>query len=380
MGLDRSHVLQSEENFRHLQCVACKQLTSLESFVFRDCNHVICKECVSTFASGLDTCLFCSTKVIDGLQCLKTSQPLAHRVLGSIRVACPFRHVKCCGWTGDYMKLSQHLKSDHALITKEIPSLIPDHEVTNKNMGESFEDDYSEMKVCKLSKNENEEQCFRSNHEHHSNYGRTITRRSTIDTIHQSSAGSTTNKSSIAPQRASTGNGPLEKRWRTRSNQRNDHSLPLPANVQRIFARRLSTVNNDTKFKSDSRKNLQNIARRASMGTCCASSEGIRNEDTKKRSSRAYLRRASMPTSSMMAKMQQDNDHRRDLLLDGDFFVAGGINLNLISTTHVFDLKSTTNLKRSKNKTSSSTIHGGSSGVPLRLLKDQCCSAGNAAA
>lgn len=116
MGLDLIHVFCSERHHCQLICVLCEQLTSLDSLVIQQCNHVICEECARAAENPLKQCPGCSRDV-GTLQCLRTAQPLAFSILEKVLVACPLRHENNCNceWAGDYGLLPQHLKTvDHS--------------------------------------------------------------------------------------------------------------------------------------------------------------------------------------------------------------------------------------------------------------------------
>eukprot|EP00547_Thalassionema_nitzschioides_P015924 CAMPEP_0194249106 /NCGR_PEP_ID=MMETSP0158-20130606/19787_1 /TAXON_ID=33649 /ORGANISM="Thalassionema nitzschioides, Strain L26-B" /LENGTH=719 /DNA_ID=CAMNT_0038985551 /DNA_START=214 /DNA_END=2374 /DNA_ORIENTATION=- len=72
-------------------------------------------------SSNLKSCLKCSEDLescpaceasLGKLDCLKTSQPLAHRVLTRVKVRCTFRKCKC-RWTGEYKNLLSHIENNH---------------------------------------------------------------------------------------------------------------------------------------------------------------------------------------------------------------------------------------------------------------------------
>lgn len=108
MGLDIVHVLSPERHYSEFECVACKRLTSLESFVTSMCFHCICKSCCSH--EKPTQCPLCRTPV-GVLMSMEQSQPLAYRVLCRVKVTCPFRKRHNCGWAGDYKNLILHVDS-----------------------------------------------------------------------------------------------------------------------------------------------------------------------------------------------------------------------------------------------------------------------------
>ncbi|KAI2492450.1 hypothetical protein MHU86_22100 [Fragilaria crotonensis] len=106
----------------------CKRLTSLDSYIVSTCSHVICNACLRR-GSGTSTtnnnnavtvadwkpthaasCLSCrnSSKEVTKLA---EGQPLAHRVLGRVKVACPIGKRHNCTWVGDYKDLPSHINS-----------------------------------------------------------------------------------------------------------------------------------------------------------------------------------------------------------------------------------------------------------------------------
>ena len=155
MGLDTSYVL-SEEGMTHpFECSICQNLVDLDALVTTSCSHCFCRLCLYQWLTrksdpiptemdpfGLSippapvppkcpTCnhdLSYSANVLTSkyssmmmgdhtvtVQPLATCQPLAHRVLKRIQVACPLKGVNC-PWKGDYGDLQQHLLSETAHI------------------------------------------------------------------------------------------------------------------------------------------------------------------------------------------------------------------------------------------------------------------------
>jgi tetratricopeptide (TPR) repeat protein len=109
MGLDFVHVLSSERHYCEYQCGICKRLTSLESFVSTLCFHVICKSCCQDELRP-ESCPAC-LEVVKTWNDLGHNQPLAHRVLCRVKVACPSRKKYGCSWTGDYSALQTHIEN-----------------------------------------------------------------------------------------------------------------------------------------------------------------------------------------------------------------------------------------------------------------------------
>lgn len=80
---------------------------------------MICKDCVKDEPT-LKNCPTCGGSP-GNLGCLERNQPLAHRILGKIKVACPLRgeirnhsQIGCgCQWVGEYHELEQHLDTAH---------------------------------------------------------------------------------------------------------------------------------------------------------------------------------------------------------------------------------------------------------------------------
>lgn len=111
MGLDVVHVLSAERHYDEFKCVVCNCLTSLDSFATSCCSSPICKSCLKA-TKDLDSCPSCKMN-LEKLECLKTSQPLAHRVLSRVKVRCTYRSRCKCRWVGDYKNLLSHLESNH---------------------------------------------------------------------------------------------------------------------------------------------------------------------------------------------------------------------------------------------------------------------------
>jgi len=113
MGLDIGYVLSEERYHCEFLCVICKCLTSLDSFISSTCSHPVCKRCAMSSEHVITKCPECDRDV-GSLQDLKESQPLALRVLGRMRVKCPYRD-RCggCRWEGDYSKLQHHQRLTH---------------------------------------------------------------------------------------------------------------------------------------------------------------------------------------------------------------------------------------------------------------------------
>jgi len=113
MGLDLVHVLSPKRHYCEFICGRCKRLTSLDSYVTSTCAHPICKSCCNKKMPK--NCPRCN-KPVGELKCLKASQPLAHKVLSRIKVACPMRHRSShqgCKWVGSYDEIQAHLDSKH---------------------------------------------------------------------------------------------------------------------------------------------------------------------------------------------------------------------------------------------------------------------------
>ena len=120
MGLDLVHVLSPARHYCEFQCSMCKGLTSLDSLLVSACSHAICSACFRRGSSGsaatdmkltqASSCLSCRNPSKE-LTKLAERQPLAHRVLGRVKVACPLGKRHNCSWVGDYKDLRSHINS-----------------------------------------------------------------------------------------------------------------------------------------------------------------------------------------------------------------------------------------------------------------------------
>jgi len=138
MGLDPWHVFSSPQQHSDLICGVCNCLVSLDSLVVGSCSHVLCKECCDSPLT-MGKCPQCNIDAGE-IRLLEIAQPLAHRILGKIKVACPLRksvnadHHSCndntnnhngggCLWMGDYQSLAYHLESAHGIPRGDINAI-----------------------------------------------------------------------------------------------------------------------------------------------------------------------------------------------------------------------------------------------------------------
>ena len=156
MGLEILHVLSDEGHYSHYECVICQSLVDLDCLVTTVCSHCFCRTCLAQwlgrkssnynnnqeYATTINesppnkTCPTCHNDLLYAnnqnnngaarhlptmmigsdcvlVQPLERCQPLAHRVLKRIKVACPLQGTDC-EWQGDYSDLSEHLLSPTA--------------------------------------------------------------------------------------------------------------------------------------------------------------------------------------------------------------------------------------------------------------------------
>lgn len=112
------------------------------------------------------------------VQPLATCQPLAHRVLKRIQVACPLKGVEC-GWKGDYGDLQQHLLSQTAHVSESSHAMAVGKDITPMQVDDQVSvssDDLRKKKELVESFKEEANARFTSGHyaEAHKLYGKAI--------------------------------------------------------------------------------------------------------------------------------------------------------------------------------------------------------------
>lgn len=116
MGLEPANVFSSDRHTSEFICALCGQLASLDSYITKGCSHVFCKECCHSIDTFLTKCPRCKERIqgMGDLQSLDVANPLAYRILGKVRIACPYRHGDDeCDWVGNYADFAQHLDTVH---------------------------------------------------------------------------------------------------------------------------------------------------------------------------------------------------------------------------------------------------------------------------
>jgi tetratricopeptide (TPR) repeat protein len=146
MGLDLEHVAANERHHGEYVCALCEKLTSLDAVITFHCSHPFCRRCLDDWLEASPKiiscdCPRCGTSMIlkgekDKARCdncrivsgwcvgitpMAKAQPLAHRVLGRVKVICPNRKKYACMWVGDYENLLAHLENHQADAKPGIP-------------------------------------------------------------------------------------------------------------------------------------------------------------------------------------------------------------------------------------------------------------------
>lgn len=159
MGFDLQHVFSDEHHYGIFECLICQQLVDLDALVTTPCSHAFCESCLHQWLSKSSECPTChhnllfsnnnrhSCMMIGGMSVnvapMSINQPLAHRSLKRVQVACPFSQVGC-NWKGDYCDLEAHLSKaahksseDPMQLTKQTASMYKD-EANNKFASRHF--------------------------------------------------------------------------------------------------------------------------------------------------------------------------------------------------------------------------------------------------
>jgi len=165
MGVEICHVVSDERHYGSFLCTICQNISGLDALVTSKCSHVFCRQCLETwllhvqlqntperrcptcnrdllFHGGKNATMMIGNNSID-VRPLVEAQPLAHRVLTRLRVACPLRSKHGCTWEGDYGDLQDHLTSATAHQAMDVEENKPKRNVTS--LAESFKEEANTM-------------------------------------------------------------------------------------------------------------------------------------------------------------------------------------------------------------------------------------------
>lgn len=119
MGFSTDLILPGQEgHYSEFTCAVCFNL--VEGPLLTKCQHIFCTACLQDWFDTKPSCPSC-TQELDprhGAGELHLASPLAHRVLGRIRVKCSLPN---CPWVGEYSEVTAHLTSSDSHLATATP-------------------------------------------------------------------------------------------------------------------------------------------------------------------------------------------------------------------------------------------------------------------
>jgi DnaJ family protein C protein 7 len=135
MGFPLSDVLTESDLVEEFTCKICFNLVEYTHCSYTQCSHVFCEACLSDWqehksndldaaaeaamngssppAARCPTCNASLTAADATISSLKTTVPLAWRLLGRVKCRCPL-HGSGCAWQGDYSEVNAHLTNSQS--------------------------------------------------------------------------------------------------------------------------------------------------------------------------------------------------------------------------------------------------------------------------
>ena len=121
MGFSTDLILPGQEgHYSEFTCSICFNL--VEGPLLTTCQHIFCTACLQDWFETKPSCPSCTQELDprNGAGELRLASPLAHRVLGRIRVKCS---LPGCPWVGEYSDVTAHLTSSESHLAT--PSSTP---------------------------------------------------------------------------------------------------------------------------------------------------------------------------------------------------------------------------------------------------------------